>query len=93
MKITEEKLEFPCDLKEKILKRTNTTKIKVEFIIGKNIVFENTNLAITKPNVVVFSNDKQFIEVFNYGTDELFINDYHDSISFNSLINIVNKNL
>jgi hypothetical protein len=42
MKITEEYLEFPCDLKEKILKRTNTTKIKVEFIIGKNIVFENT---------------------------------------------------
>ena len=93
MKITEENLEFPCDLKEKILKMINTSKIKVEFVFGKNIIFENTNLAITKPNLIIFSNDKYFIKVLNYGTDELFIGDYSRPVALTTLINLINKSI
>jgi len=93
MKITEENLEFPCELKEKILKMINTSRIKVDFIVGKNIRFEKTNLAITKPSLIVFSNNVYFIKIFNYGNCDLFVENHNNPISFSALIKLVNKSL
>ena len=93
MEITKENLEFPCELKEKILRKLNTSRIDIEIINGTNFIFENTNLIVTKPNIIIFSNETQFIKIFNYGDDELFIDDYNTSIALASLITLVNSNL
>ena len=93
MKITKENLELPCELKEKIVRKLNTSRIDIEFINGTNFIFENTNLIVTKPSIIIFSNDTQFIKIFNYGNEELFIDDYNTSIALVSLITLVNNNL
>ena len=46
MKVSIEQLEFPSSVKDKILKLKDISKINTEFIGGKYIHFENTNLSI-----------------------------------------------
>ncbi len=46
MKITVEPLEFPLCVKEKLLKIPKISKLHIEFVNGKNIDFNKTNLSI-----------------------------------------------
>ena len=46
MKITIEHLEFPLSVKDKI---TKISKLHLDFISGKNIHFDKTNLSIKVP--------------------------------------------
>lgn len=46
MKIAIEQLEFPLCVKEKITKIPKISKLHLEFINGKNIHFDKTNLSI-----------------------------------------------
>ena len=46
MKITIETLEFPLSVKERIMKIPKISKLNLEFVSGKNIHFEKTNLSL-----------------------------------------------
>ncbi len=50
MKITIEPLEFPISVKEKLLKIPKISKLHIEFVNGKNIHFDKTNLSINEPH-------------------------------------------
>ena len=39
-------LEFPLCVKNKILRIKDITKLNIEYIAGKNIVFNNSNLGL-----------------------------------------------
>lgn len=61
MKITIEQLEFPLYIKEKITKISKISKLHLEFINGKNIHFDKTNLSIHEPhkiNSIIIDKDK-----------------------------------
>ena len=66
MKVSIEQLEFPSSIKDKILKLKDISKINTEFISGKYIHFENTNLSIHEPHKIIFSNSDSYFEVINY---------------------------
>ena len=94
MKISYENLEFPCELKEKILKLVNTSKIDVHFVCGRKIVLSNTNLGLEDPNRVIISNKAKYLEVLVYEQDDSFyIQDFAESLSLTRLVKIVNKYL
>ena len=69
MKVSIEQLEFPSSIKDKILKIKDVTKINTEFISGKYIHFENTNLSIHEPHEIIFSNDSNYFVLINYEND------------------------
>lgn len=52
MKITIEQLEFPLCVKEKITKIPKISRLHLEFINGKNIHFDKTNLSIHEPHKI-----------------------------------------
>ena len=69
MKVSIEQLDFPSSIKDKILKLKDVTKINTEFISGKYIHFENTNLSIHEPHKIIFSNDSNYFVLINYEND------------------------
>ena len=52
MKITIEHLEFPLSVKEKLMKIPKISKLHIEFVNGKNIHFDKTNLSLNEPHKV-----------------------------------------
>lgn len=66
MKVSIEQLEFPSSIKDKILKLKNISKLQIDFIGGKYIHFENTNLSIHEPHKIVISNDSNYFILINY---------------------------
>lgn len=60
-------LEFPSSIKDKILK--DISKINTEFISGKYIHVENTNLSICEPHKIIFSNASNYFVLINYEND------------------------
>ncbi len=72
MKITIEPLEFPISVKEKIMKISKISKLHIEFINGKNIHFNKTNLSINEPHKIIISNDLSCIILLSYPYDNNF---------------------
>lgn len=66
MKVSIEQLEFPSSIKDKILKLKDISKIHIDFIGGKYIHFENTNLSIHEPHQIVISNESSYFVLINY---------------------------
>ena len=64
MKITIEQLEFPLCVKEKITKIPKISRLHLEFINGKNIHFDKTNLSIHEP--YLFMNHIKLLLVIIY---------------------------
>ena len=46
-------LEFPLCIKKKILRIKDITKLNIEYIAGKNIVFNNSNLGLNEPHKII----------------------------------------
>ena len=93
MKTTITKLEFPSEIKSKV-KQFVSAKINIEFIAGKKIRFDNTNLGLTEPHKIIFSNQNTFFVVLLYDDDEkYYLHDLSNSIPFNKLTKLVNDNL
>ena len=46
MNVSIEILEFPLCVKNKILRIKDITKLNIEYIPGKNIIFNNSNLGL-----------------------------------------------
>ena len=72
MKITIEPLEFPISVKEKLLKIPKISKLHIEFVNGKNIHFNKTNLSINEPHQIIISNDLSCIILLSYPHDNNF---------------------
>lgn len=66
MKVSIEQLEFPSSIKDKILKLKDISKIHIDFIGGKYIHFENTNLYIHEPHQIVISNENSYFVLIAY---------------------------
>ena len=69
MNVSIEILEFPLCIKNKILRIKNITKLNIEYIAGKNIVFNNSNLGLNEPHKIIISNDTQKIVLLCYDDD------------------------
>ncbi len=66
MKVSIKQLEFPSSIKDKILKLKDISKLHIDFIGGKYIHFENTNLTIHEPHQIIISNNDSYFALINY---------------------------
>lgn len=66
MKITIEHLEFPLSVKDKITKIPKISKLHLDFISGKNIHFNKTNLSIKEPHKIIISNESSCLILISY---------------------------
>lgn len=90
MNVSIEILEFPLCIKNKILRIKNITKLNIEYIAGKNIVFNNSNLGLNKPHKIIISNNTQSLVLLCYDDDSnLYNEDLSDTITITQLTNII----
>ena len=83
-------LEFPLCVKSKILRIKNITKLNIEYIAGKNIVFNHSNLGLNEPHKIIISNDKNKIVLLCYDDDtNLYDEELSRTITINELTNII----
>lgn len=83
-------LEFPLCVKNKILRIKNITKLNIEYIAGKNIVFNRSNLGLNEPHKIIISNNTQSIVLLCYDDDSnLYNEDLSDIITITELSNII----
>ena len=83
-------LEFPLCIKNKILRIKNITKLNIEYIAGKNIVFNNSNLGLNEPHKIIISNDAQKIVLLCYDDDtNLYDAELSRTITIAELTNII----
>ena len=90
MKITIEQLEFPLCVKEKITKIPKISKLHLEFINGKNIYFDKTNLSIHEPHKIIISNNLSCLVLLIFKNDNnIYIKDSLDTITIKRLETLV----
>lgn len=91
MNVSIEILEFPLCIKNKILRIKNITKLNIEYIAGKNIVFNNSNLGLNEPHKIIISNNTQSLVLLCYDNDSnLYNEDLSDTITITELTTIIN---
>ena len=91
MKMTLEQLEFPTNVKTKIMKIKNISKLNIDFISGKNIIIENTNIALQEPHRIIISNNTSSIILLNYENDDNLYSQSNNHISLSNLTTIITK--
>lgn len=90
MNVSIELLEFPLCIKNKILRIKDITKLNIEYIAGKNIVFNHSNLGLNEPHKIIISNDKNKIVLLCYDDDtNLYDEELSRTITINELTNII----
>lgn len=89
MNVSIETLEFPLCIKNKILKIKDITKLNIEYISGKNIIFKNTNLGLFEPHKVIISNNYNGIVLLCYNEDTTLYRDDLSTITINELTDII----
>ncbi len=90
MNVSIEILEFPLCIKNKILRIKNITKLNIEYVAGKNIVFNHSNLGLNEPHKIIISNDKNKIVLLCYDDDtNLYDEELSRTITINELTNII----
>lgn len=71
MEITIEHLEFPLSVKDKI---TKISKLHLDFISGKNVLFDRNNLSLKEPYKIIISNESYFLNLISYeGYNNLYV--------------------
>lgn len=92
MNVSIEILEFPLYIKNKILRIKNITKLNIEYVAGKNIVFNHSNLGLNEPHKIIISNNTQRIVLLCYDNDSnLYNEDLSDTITITELTKIINR--
>ena len=92
MNVSIEILEFPLCVKNKILRINDITKLNIEYITGKNIIFNNSNLGLKEPHKIIISNDKKRIVLLCYDDDiNLYNEDLSEIITISKLTDIVRE--
>lgn len=78
-------------IKNKILRIKDITKLNIEYIAGKNIVFNHSNLGLKEPHKIIISNNTQGIILLCYDDDtNLYNEDLSDTITIAELTKIIN---
>ena len=72
MNVSIEILEFPLCVKNKILRIKDITKLNIEYIVGKNIIFNNFNLGLKETHKIVINNGKKRIVLLCYDDTNLY---------------------
>lgn len=85
MNVSIEILEFPLCIKNKILRIKDITKLNIEYIAGKNIVFNNSNLGLKEPHKIIISNGTDKIVLLCYDDTNLYNEDLSDTITIMEL--------
>ena len=76
-------------IKNKILRIKNITKLNIEYIAGKNIVFNNSNLGLNEPHKIIISNNTQSLVLLCYDNDSnLYNKDLSATITITELTKI-----
>ena len=71
MEITIEDLEFPLSVKDKI---TKISKLHLDFISVKNVLFDRNNLSLKEPYKIIISNESYFLNLISYeGYNNLYV--------------------
>lgn len=92
MKITIEHLEFPLSVKDKITKIPKMSKLHLDFISGKNIHFDKTNLSIKEPHKIIISNEPSCLILISYENDNnLYVKDNHEIMTLSKLSDLILK--
>lgn len=90
MNVSIEILEFPLCIKNKILRIKDITKLNIEYVAGKNIVFNHSNLGLNEPHKIIISNNTQSLVFLCYDNDSNLYNEYlSDTITITELSNII----
>lgn len=90
MNVSIELLEFPLCIKNKILRIKNITKLNIEYIAVKNILFNNSNLGLNEPHKIIISNNTQGLVLLRYDNDSnLYNEDLSNTITIPELSNII----
>lgn len=89
MNVSIETLEFPLCIKNKILRIKDITKLNIEYISGKNIIFKNTNLGLFEPHKIIISNNTKSIAILCYNEDTTLYKGDLNTITMNELTDII----
>lgn len=90
MNVSIELLEFPLCIKDKILRIKDITRLNIEYIAGKNIVFNNSNLGLNEPHKIIISNNTQKVVLLCYNDDtNLYDTELSRTITIAELTNII----
>ncbi len=90
MNVSIEILEFPLCIKNKILRIKNITKLNIEYVAGKNIVFNHSNLGLNEPHKIIISNNTKKTVLFCYDDDtNLYDEELSRTITIIELTNII----
>ena len=90
MKTTIENLEFPCDIKKKIERKTSLGNLKIDFINGHNIIINNTNLVITEPHKIIVNGSDNILIAYLYDNSDKLLLPNNIVISLTKFISIIN---
>ncbi len=90
MNVSIEILEFPLCVKNKILRIKDITKLNIEYIAGKNIVFNNSNLGLKEPHKIIISNGTDKLVLLCYDDTNLYNEELNATVTLLELTNIVN---
>ena len=91
MKITIENLKFPLSVKERIMKIPKISKLNLEFVSGKNIHFEKTNLSLFEPHKIIISGNTSCLILLSYDDNNLYLKDTLENITLEKLKNLIFK--
>ena len=92
MNVSIEILEFPLCVKNKILRIKDITKLNIEYISGKNIIFNNSNLGLKEPHKIIINNGIDKLVLLCYDDDtNLYNEELTNIITISELTNIVNE--
>lgn len=92
MNVSIEILEFPLCVKNKILRIKDITKLNIEYIAGKNIVFNNSNLGLKEPHKIIISNGIDKLVLLCYDDDTNLYNEKLTAIiTLSELTSIVSE--
>ena len=90
MKISNKNIEFPLCIKNRIFRIKGINKLHIEFINGKYIKFNKTNLALQEPHKLIISNENEYIILLAYENDSnLYLDDLSNCITSTELKTIV----
>ncbi len=85
-----ELLEFPSCIKNKILRIKDITKLNIEYIDEKNIIFNHSNLGLNEPHKIIISNNTQSLVLLCYdGDTNLYDEELSRTITIAELTNII----
>jgi len=86
-----ELLEFPSCIKNKILRIKDITKLNIEYIDEKNIIFNHSNLGLNEPHKIIISNNIQSLVLLCYDNNSnLYNEDLSDAITITERTKIIN---